>query len=191
MRAPLTAAAVICALALTGEGPAVATNRIVIEGTVRRGGEFAQDFGAGFTFRLRGRDVWAIVVTHASSPDKDLVYPVNPPYRFSNRQYVGPGYGQTARDSLGDTPRELAFLYRPADIGKAWGDLDRVLWPYTYTAAEVQQAIDELAGFPIGTLVFEILSAAVGPDATRPGDDPREERVRQLRFRVTITWPDS
>jgi hypothetical protein len=191
MRATLTGAALICALALTGAGPAEATNRIVIEGTVSRGGEFARDFGAGFTFRLRGRDVWAIVVTHASSPDKDLVYPVNPPYRFTNRQYVGPGYGETARDSLSDTPRELAFLYRPADIEKAWGDLERVLWPYTYTAAEVQRAVDELAGFPTGTLVFEILSAEVGPDARRPGGDAREEHVLRLRFRVTITWPGS
>jgi hypothetical protein len=190
MRAGLTSAAVICALVLTGTGPAVATNRIVIEGTVSRGGEFARDLGAGFTFRLKGRDGWAIVVTHATSPDDDLVYPVNPPYRFSNRQHIGPGYGQTARDSVSDTPRELAFLYRPADIGKAWDDLDRVLWPYAYTEAEVQRAAHELAGFPTGTLVFEILSAEVGPDPGRPGGDAREEHVRQLRFRVTITWPD-
>ena len=189
MRAALASAAVICALALAGAGPAAGMNRIVIEGSVSRGGEFAQDLGAGFTFRLRGTDVWAIVITHAASPDRDLVYPVNPPYRFSNRLYVGAGYGQTARDSVSDTPRQLAFLYRAADIGKAWDDLDRILWPYNYAEAEVQRATDELAGFPTGTLVFEILSAEVGRDESRPGAVAREEQVRALRFRVTVTWP--
>jgi len=179
------------ALALTGAVTAEGVNRVVIEGTLKRGDEFAQAFGPGFTFRLRGRDVWAIVITHAASPDRDLVYPVNPPYRFSNRQYVGPGYGESARDSVGSTPRELAFLYRPGDIGRAWDDLERVLWPYTHAEAEVERAISELGRFPTGALVFEILSAEVGPDESRTGAGGRDECVRTLRFRVTITWPDT
>jgi hypothetical protein len=189
IRVRLVSAAAVCALALTSAVTAESTNRVVIEGTVKQGDEFAQDFGSGFTFRLRGRNVWAIEVTHAASPDNDLIYPVNPPYRFSNRQYVGPGYGDSARDSVGYTPRELAFIYRPDDIGRAWDDLDRVLWPYNYAEAEVERATSELAGFPTGTVVFEILSAELGPDESRAGAGKREERVRALRFRVTITWP--
>ena len=188
INAGLVSIAVVCALALTSAVAAEGANRVVIEGSLKRGDEFAQDFGSGFTFRLRGRDVWAIVITHAASPDKDLIYPVNPPYRFSNQQYVGPGYGKSARDSVGNTPRELAFLYRPDDIGRAWDDLDRVLWPYTHAEAEVERATNELARFSTGTLTFEILSAEVGPDESRPGAG-REECVRALKFRATITWP--
>ena len=188
-RVRVVSTAVLCALALTNAVTAEGTNRVVIEGTVERGHEFAQDFGSGFTFRLRGRDVWAIEITHAASPDKDLIYPVNPPYRFSNRQYVGPGYGESARDSVRNTPRELVFIYRADDIGRAWDDLDRVLWPYTYAGAEVERATNELARFPTGTVTFEVLSAEVGPDENRPGAGGREERVRALKFRVTITWP--
>src|SRR5262249_15406632 len=139
-------------------------NRVVIEGMVKRGEEFAGDVGSGFTFKLSGKDVWAIVITHASSPDKDLVYPVNPPYRFSNRLYVGPGYGETARDSVGNTPRELAFIHRPDDIRRAWSNLEKILWPYTQTNVETERALDELARIPTGTVRFEILSADVGPD---------------------------
>jgi hypothetical protein len=189
IRAGLVSTAVVCALAVTSADTAEGTNRVVIEGTVERGHEFAQDFGSGFTFRLRGRVVWAITITHAAAPDEDLIYPVNPPYRFSNRQYVGPGYGESARDSVRNTPRELAFIYRADDIGRAWDDLDRVLWPYTYAEAEVERATNELARFPTGTVTFEVLSAEVGPDEDRPGADGREERVRALKFRVTITWP--
>jgi hypothetical protein len=180
-------AAVICALALADAVTAQSTNRVVIEGTVKRGDEFAQDFGAGFTFRLRGRDVWAIVITSAGSPDKDLIYPVNPPYRFSNRQYIGPGYGESARESVRQSPRQLAFLYRPDDIKRAWDDLERVLWPYTYAEAEVERATSELEGFPTGTLTLEILSAEFESDES--GLRGHGEHVRALKFRATLTWP--
>jgi len=161
-------------------------NRVVIEGMVKRGEEFARDVGSGFTFRLSGKDVWVIEMTHAASPEKDLIYPVNPPYRFSNRLNVGPGYGESARDSIGNTPRELGFIYRPDDVATAWGDLERILWPYTVAEVEAERALDELARIPTGTVTFEILSADVGPDENRPGAD---ECVRLLKFRATITWP--
>ena len=179
-----TVIAAIPALASAAES----VNRVVIEGIVKRGEEFARDFGSVFTFKLSGKDVWAIVITHASSPDKDLVYPVNPPYRFSNRLYVGPGYGESARDSVGTTPRELAFIYRLEDVGKAWSDLEKILWPYAHADAETERALDELAQIPTGTVTFEIRSADVGPDENRPG---AEEWVRWLRFRATIAWPPS
>ena len=177
----------MCALAVTGAATAESMKRVVIEGSVRRGDEFSQDFGSGFTFRLQGgKDVWSIVITHAASPDNDLVYPVNPPYRFSNRQYIGPGYGDSARESIAYTPRDLAFIYRPADIGRAWSDLDRVLWPYNYPEAEVQKATNDLTQIPTGTVTFEVLAAELGPDESRPGG---EECVRALKFRASITWP--
>ena len=181
--------AVIWSLVFAGVSAAQDANRVVIEGTVKRGDEFAQDFGPGFTFRLRGRDVWAIVVTHAASRDRDLVYPVNPPYRFSNRLYIGPGYGESARESARNTPRELAFLYRPDDFAAAWDDLDRVLWPYGHAEAEVARATSELARFPTGTLKLEILFAEFVADDNRPGGDGRQEWINALRFRVTISWP--
>lgn len=164
-------------------------NRVVIEGTVKRGDEFAQTFGPGFTFRLRGKDVWVIVITHTASRDEDLIYPVNPPFRFSNQRSVGPGYGESARDSARNTPRDLVFLYRPDDFEKAWNDLDRVLWPYSYTDAEVERAAGELAGFPTGELRFEILSVEFGAGENQPGGAGREEFVDTLKFRVTISWP--
>ena len=177
---------VIASIPAAASEPNERVNRVVVEGMIKRGEEFARDFGSGFTFKLSGKDVWAIVITHASSPDKDLVYPVNPPYRFSNRLYVGPGYGETARDSVGNTPRELAFIYRPDDVGKAWSDLEKILWPYAHADAETERTLDEVAQIPTGTVTFEILSADVGPDENRPGAD---ECVRVLKFRATIAWP--
>src|SRR5262249_39651220 len=132
IRATGALAALILSLSVVLAPAAQDTNLVVIEGVVKRGDEFARDFGSGFTFRLHGRDVWAIAITHATSPDRDMIYPVNPPYRFSNRLYIGPGYGDSARDSVQNTPRELSFLYRPGDVALAWNDLDRILWPYGY-----------------------------------------------------------
>jgi len=163
-------------------------NPVVIEGAVTQGAPFARSFGSGFTFALKEQQgVWAVEITHAASGKMDLIYPVNPPYRFSNHHYIGPGYGESARDSANITPREFAFLAHPDDVGRAWDDVERVLWPYTHSEAEVQRALDELAHFPTGTLRLDILAAEFAPcvDSGRQ----RDECVSGLRFRATIAWP--
>jgi hypothetical protein len=159
---------------------------ILIEGAVTRGVPFARSFGPGFTFALKDlHGVWMVEITHAASGAMDLIYPVNPPYRFSNHQYIGPGYGESARDSAAITPREFAFLARPDDVGRAWDDVERVLWPYTHTGVEVQRAADELAHFPTGTVRLDIVDAEFGPCGVG-GPPPPDECVSRLRFRVTI-----
>jgi hypothetical protein len=164
------------------------SNSAVIVGAVTRGSAFVQSFGPGFTLRLREQQgTWALDVTHARSGELDLIYPVNPPYRFSNHQFVGPGYGESARDSARATPREFAFLARPDDVSRAWDDIERVLWPYTHSEAEVQHAADELTHFPTGTLRFEILRADFAPCEDHGRQS--EECVSGLGFRMTITWP--
>src|SRR5262249_52907462 len=84
---------------------------VIITGAVTSGVPFVRSFGTGFALRLQGQHgIWVIEITHAGSGEKDLIYPVNPPYRFSNHQYIGPGYGESARESASNTPREFAFL---------------------------------------------------------------------------------
>jgi hypothetical protein len=163
---------------------------LIIEGTVTPGVPLAQRFGPGFSFALKEQHGgWAVEITHAASSEKDLIYPVNPPYRFSNHQRIGPGYGESARDSAHISPREFAFLVRPDDVGRAWDDVERVLWPYTHSEVEVQQATDELARFPTGTLRLEILAAEFAPC----GDSGQEpgECVSRFTFRATIVWPST
>jgi hypothetical protein len=164
-------------------------NHAVIEATVDHG--FSREFGSGFTFWLKGQDVyaWTIEITHESAPDKDLIYPVDPPYRLSNHRYIGPGYGESTRDSVRNTPRNFAFIYRLDDIGKAWDNLEKILWPYTFTEAEVQHAMNEV--FPTGNLKFEILSADFIPGPARPDGGPPQDIIASLKFRATITWPRS
>jgi hypothetical protein len=50
----LVPVAIMCGLTPATVSAAPATNRVVIEGMVKRGKDFAQDFGSGFTFRLKG-----------------------------------------------------------------------------------------------------------------------------------------
>jgi hypothetical protein len=163
-------------------------NPVVIEGAVTRGVSFARSFGPGFGFRLQEQQgVWVVEITHAASGEKDLIYPVNPPYRFSNHQHIGPGYGESARDSASITPRDFVFLARPDDVGRAWDDVERVLWPYAHGEAEVQRATDQLTHFPTGTLRLDILAAEFAACDDR-GHQP-DECVSGLRFRATIIWP--
>jgi hypothetical protein len=163
---------------------------LIIEGTVTPGVPLAQRFGPGFSFALKEQHGgWAVEITHAASSEKDLIYPVNPPYRFSNHQRIGPGYGESARDSAHISPREFAFLVRPDDVGRAWDDVERVLWPYTHSEVEVQQATDELARFPTGTLRLEILAAEFAPCGDS-GQEP-DECVSRFTFRATIVWPST
>jgi len=175
-------------LVLAPHARAQNTSPVIIEGSATRGVPFARRFDAGFSFRLKEQHgVWVIEITHAASRDKDLIYPVNPPYRFSNHQRIGPGYGESARDSANITPREFVFLARPGDVRRAWEDLERVLWPYNHSEAEVQRATDELAHFSTGTLRLEILAAEFAPCGDR-GRQP-DECVSGFRFRATLAWP--
>jgi hypothetical protein len=134
---------------------------------------------------VEGQNGHVILIEGAVTRGVPFPRSFGPGFTFALKDLHGPGYGESARDSAAITPREFAFLARPDDVGRAWDDVERVLWPYTHTGVEVQRATDELAHFPTGTVRLDIVDAEFGPCGVG-GPPPPDECVSRLRFRVTI-----
>jgi hypothetical protein len=128
---------------------------------------------------------WTIRVTPPASPDDDYSMVVTPPYRFANARYVDTGYGITAEQALAITPREFVFVATADDYAAARRALEVVLWPYTFTDAEVEAASATLDALPQYPASFAIENGlASGPTI----DDPLG-RIEWMEFRLDICVP--
>jgi len=165
------------------EVPPTMPGEIFFNGSVDRGASYQFDMGYGFTFALEGKGPWNIRIFHESQKGKDLVYPVNPPYRAPVELMIGEGYGKTEADSIKDFPRDFRFIYRPQDILPAWDALEKVLWPKT--PADAGEGTQFLGTLPTGKGTIELLSVEDYP--VSPGS-PTSGLIKTLKFKVHLTW---
>ena len=75
---------------------------------------------------------------------------VTPPYRFQNARYLDTSYGTTAQVAVRTSPREFSFVLNCADFKTERERLERVLWPYTYSKKDVDEALAKLGSSPVG-----------------------------------------
>jgi hypothetical protein len=93
--------------------PMAACHSITLTGELQSGDRFEKVIGGELVFRLEperlGRDGelhgWRIGLAPLHEPDRDYIYPVNPPLRFNGLQILGPSYGD-------DTKRRWPILRR-------------------------------------------------------------------------------
>ncbi len=101
-----------------------ASNKSVIEGTFTPDKPFKKEFGGKYELQVGHEiEIHLLKDLKTSKTPNDLIYPVDPPYRFSNHRQIGAGYGDSNKDSIKETPRAFKFLYREEDVKKAWDDL--------------------------------------------------------------------
>ena len=179
----------LAALGLAGcfskqDPPITSPNGVSFEGGVEQGGDYRFDLGYRLSFVLEGKGPWVIKMFHDSDKDKDLVFPVNPPYRTEQNLIIGEGYGRTAYESVATFPRTFSFLYRERDIAVAWDAVNQILWP----KAPDDQAKGEtqIASLPYGKGTMELLSVDYFPNT--PGS-PNAGAIHEMHFRVKLTWP--
>lgn len=162
-----------------------------LRGHVRHGEPFEAQLPGGLVFRLdpdtmpQNPPGWTIRVGMGTARDEDYSMVVTPPYRFWNPRYVDTAYGVTATEALARTPREFSFVASSADYQTAKEALDVLLWPYTYSEAEVKAADQELSSLPRYPGIFWIEDgAAAPPDAGREGGI-----IQWITFRVDVCVP--
>jgi len=88
--------------------------KVVFSGSVNGGEPYSRELGSGLTLKLiplKDNWGWEIQVRPHDS-NKDYAYPLNPPLRGGNAQYLGTGYGITAREQL-SYEHEVRFLLMP------------------------------------------------------------------------------
>ncbi len=104
---------------------------------------------------LGNNEGWTIEIKPPNSGN-DYAYPLNPPLRFGNSQYLGTGYSESVKEQLSHN-HVVYFVLNPSDYEKAIALAQVVLWPY-YASAPDKTAEGYLAAlpkFPSGVLILK------------------------------------
>ena len=152
---------------------------------LRSGSEETHYLGGTLSFGLllRGQEnYWEIFINDLASPGTNLLYAVNPPYRFSNHLNIGAGFGQSARESVKDSSRTLNFLFRKQDALFAETEISRVLWPKKDGDAEA--VTKEFARLPQGKLKIKLR------DAKFSKNEAGAESIDSITVDVTADWKE-
>jgi hypothetical protein len=124
---------------------------------------------------------WQVSLAPSREPDRDYIYPVNPPLRFNGLQTLGPSYGDDTKTSLAH-PHEMFFLLDRADYDRLWPLLTNALWPYSAPKPDkaADQYISALKTFAVGQLKLTVPAY----DA-----DPVNGSIRRINFQAEFTTP--
>jgi hypothetical protein len=172
----LTSAFAVCAFAQNCQ-------YATIEGQVTGGNSFRQPLGNGLVFRLdafKDNFGWQIAVSPENSTD-DWAYPVNPPLRSENSEWLGTGYGDIAREVL-SYPHEVRFLLNRTDYSRMIQLATEALWPYMSKEPEKAASVylDALKTVRTGSLLLTT------QDYDRSGPP---ETVAWMKFSILIVVP--
>ena len=167
-------------------------------GRVAKGELFQKDIPGGLKFRLvptatdpGAVEGWTIQVSpkadHLRECD-DFVWVVMQPYRNYNARYIDTSYGTTAEEAVKYSPREFNFVLNCSDYRQEAERVNRVLWPYNYSDAEVKDARGRLGTSPQGKGRLWIRDSRVSP-APRPAGDVNLGQIDSITFEVQIEIP--
>lgn len=177
----------------------LAQNRSIhFSGEVSKGEKFRKEIGRDLEFVLLPRAIdpgaiegWTITVSPEGDHPaecKDFVWVVTPPYRSYNPRYLDTSYGTTAKDAVSFSPREFSFVLNCSDYIQEQERVDRLLWPYSYTDAQVKEAEDHLGSSPLGKGRLWIRDFKISP-ATKEAGNKNLGRIDWIKFEVEIKIP--
>ena len=186
----LVAAAILTSLFVLGstptpmhaqEQPDQSSGVLRFAGEVTRGMAYEHLVTDELSFQLIPTDYGWDISVRGPVGDEDLVWVATPPFRLDNPRYVGTIYGHSAADAVGWSPREFFFLMHEGDYPVARDAVDRLLWPYEYTDAQVDEARAALNALDTGrgTLMIEDANIEDGADGT--------DAIASLRFSVELS----
>ncbi|MGD0458665.1 MAG: hypothetical protein ABSC21_13090 [Terriglobia bacterium] len=169
---------------------------ITFSGEASEGQTFRKSIGNGLDFVLMPSSGWSTGWTIEVSPQgkpsdpecNDFVWVVTPPYRFQNSRYLDTEYGIIAQEAVRRSPREFSFVMSCADFMMERRRVDRVLWPYTYSKQEVDDALAKLGESPLGKGRLWIEDSKITP-GHESGSAEELGAIHWIKFRVEITFP--
>jgi hypothetical protein len=151
-----------------------------ISGEVRAGEDFTAALPDGLVFVLKATRQappnpigWTISLRSAVDPERDLVWPANPPYRFDNVRYLDTSYGKTPEQTLQWNPRVFHFYDDPAAAEAAERWVEAVVLHPTDDEPPPRPE-------PTGVGVLNILDSRIGDVGGRPA-------VIWMRFEARLT----
>jgi len=157
-------------------------------GEVSLGQEFRHDIGSDLTFLLAPTDAGWNIRVRSKAPcgnQNDDWALVNPPFRGRNMKYLEPSHGVTAQEAVNGT-YEVRFLRTCTDFKLEAARLEIVLWPYTHSQRETDEALAKLGSSPMGIAKLTILKSKVSPTG-HPVEGKDYGKIDWLSFRVDIT----
>jgi hypothetical protein len=133
--------------------PAARPQTIVrFSGTVLKAGSFERQIGVNLFFRLVPQELgWTISVGSKAGPENNFCGVVTPPYRgmnpiqvagwhFRNSDNSGPNEVGPKNVNAPQTLREFNFVVNAADYQKAFDALQVLLWQYSYSKQQIDEA---------------------------------------------------
>jgi hypothetical protein len=167
--------------------PECSRGAICFSGKVSAGEEFHRTLDADLEFVLE-RGWWVAVVPKRPEGNcREFARVVNGPYRQHSDIEIDTGYGWRAEDEVGTSPREFRFVTNCADYRTESERLNIVLWPYTATPGEYEEASAKLGTSPLGKGRLWITGSSV----SHSGDTPDEKlgKIEWMTFSVEIKLP--
>jgi hypothetical protein len=149
------------------------------EGRVNGGEEYTHELGGGLRMRLlpsKENWGWMIQIQPLDSTD-DYAYPVNPPFRSGNSQWLSTGYGETVEQQL-KHEREVFFVLNRAERERAMKLADDAI-----SSSDPEAAGRFLAMLP--TLRSAVLR--IKPMSYETAEEGKT--VKWMQFSVTVTTP--
>lgn len=128
-----------------------------------------------------------IVPTPGERDCDELAGVVNPPYRYHSDLDVNMSYAVSAEEEVADSPRNFNFVTNCKDYRTESARLQIVLWPYSYSEKQVDQAQAQLGTSLLGKGRLWITGAQV----THAGDtaDSKLGNIAWMKFSVEIRLP--
>jgi hypothetical protein len=173
---------------------------ISFSGQVSQGQTFRKSIGHGLDFVLtpisgqQSGDLtgWTIGVSPQGQPSdpecKDFAWVVTPPYRFGNALNLDTQYDRTAQEAVRASPREFSFVLNCSDLKTEQKRVERVLWPYTYSQQDVDEALAKLGSSPLGTGRLWIKGYRITP-GRKTAASVDFGAIHWIKFKVEIKFP--
>jgi hypothetical protein len=163
------------------------------QGEVMRGGAFRKEIGRGLVLVLKPEESgWTVAVEPAVRPDAacemDFAAVVAVPMRGYREVDLSATYGNTAQEAVSLSPREIDFVLSAEDCKREAERRTKLMWSYSYSAKEVQDAEAKFATSPEGKIVLKVIDSKVSAAGVLvEGKDPG--KIDWLKFEVVVTFP--
>jgi hypothetical protein len=167
------------------------------QGEVMRGGTFRKEIGRGLVLVLKPDDEgWTVAVEPAvkagvnqgAACEMDYAAVVAVPMRGYREVDLSATYGNTAQEAVALSPREIDFVLSADDCKREAERRTKLMWSYSYSAKEVQDAEAKFATSPEGKIVLKVIDSKVSAAGVLvEGKDPG--KIDWLKFEVVVTFP--
>jgi hypothetical protein len=158
--------------------------QVSFEGKVIRGQSFEKELRQKLSFRLvpfeGDGQGWKIWVGDKTRPEQNFSAYVTPPYRGPNGRYIV-GWTFTRPELGSQVIRRFDFVLNESDHQLASDELRKLMWPYEFSEAEVEQAREIRDAIPTagGTLTITNIEIENSTSSSFP-------LINLLEFEVNI-----